>query len=44
MFSNHMADMAKYNALVIPIVDAQKWYNYKDSTKNETGQVNTRTV
>lgn len=44
VFSNHMADMAKYNALVIPIVDAQKWYNYKDSTKNETGQVNTRTV
>lgn len=44
VFSNHMADMAKYNALVIPIVDAQKWYNYKDSAKNETGQVNTRTV
>ena len=44
VFSNHMADMAKYNALVIPIVDAQKWYNYKDSVKNETGQVNTRTV
>lgn len=44
VFSNHMADMAKYNALVIPIVDAQKWYNYKDSAKNEAGQVNTRTV
>jgi len=44
VFTDHMADMAKYNAMVIPIVDAQKWYNYKDSTKNETGQVNTRTV
>lgn len=44
VFSNHMADMAKYNALVIPIVDAQKWYNYKDSVKNEAGQVNTQTV
>ena len=44
VFSNHMADMAKYNALVIPIVDAQKWYNYKDSVKNEAGQVNPRTV
>lgn len=44
VFSNHMADMAKYNALVIPIVDAQKWYNYKDSVKNEAGQVSTRTV
>lgn len=25
-------------------MDAQKWYNYKDSVKNEAGQVNTRTV
>lgn len=44
VFSNHMADMAKYNALVIPIVDAQKWYNYKSDTKNEQDQVITRTV
>lgn len=44
VFTNHMADMAKYNALVIPIVDAQKWYNYKSDTKNEQDQVITRTV
>lgn len=44
VFTDHMADMAKYNALVIPIVDAQKWYNYKSDTKNEQDQVITRTV
>ena len=44
VFTNHMADMAKYNAMVIPIVDAQKWYNYKSDTKNEQDQVITRTV
>ena len=37
VFSNHMADMAKYNALVIPIVDAQKWYNYKSGVRNRDG-------
>lgn len=44
VFANHMADMAKYNALVLPILDAQKWYNYKYASKNEAGQVSTRTV
>ena len=45
VFSNHMADMAKYNALALPVLDAQKWYNYKDSSKNkDNGQVRTRTV
>ena len=45
VFANHMADMAKYNALALPVLDAQKWYNYKDSSKNKNnGQVRTRTV
>ena len=45
VFANHMADMAKYNALALPVLDAQKWYNYKDSSKNkDNGQVRTRTV
>lgn len=44
VFANHTADMAKYNALVLPILDAQKWYNYKYASKNEAGQVSTRTV
>ena len=44
VFANHTADMAKYNAMVLPIIDAQKWYNYKYASKNEAGQVSTRTV
>lgn len=44
VFANHTADIAKYNAMVLPIIDAQKWYNYKYASKNEAGQVSTRTV
>lgn len=44
VFANHTADMAKYNAMVLPLLDAQKWYNYKTKSKNEAGQVTTRTV
>lgn len=44
VFANHTADMAKYNAMVLPIIDAQKWYNYRYGEKNEAGQVSTRTV
>ena len=43
VFTNHTADMAKYNALVLPIIDAQKWYNYRYGDKIEK-QVYTRTV
>lgn len=28
VYSNHMADMAKYNALALPLLDAIKWYNW----------------
>lgn len=44
VFASHTADMAKYNAMVLPIIDAQKWYNYRYGEKNEAGQVYTRTV
>lgn len=44
VFSNHMADMAKYDALALPVLDAMKWYNFKTQAKNETGQVFTQTV
>ena len=30
VFAAHTADMAKYNALALPILDLLKWYNYKD--------------
>lgn len=29
VFAEHMADMAKYNALALPILDMMKWYNFK---------------
>lgn len=44
VFSNHMADMAKYNALALPILDAMKWYNYKETTTTADGKITTRTV
>ena len=34
VFTDHMADMAKYNALVLPIIDAQRWYNYRYTSKD----------
>ena len=44
VYADHMADMAKYNAMVLPIIDAQKWYNYREGHKNKAGQVSTWTV
>ena len=44
VFSNHMTDMAKYNALALPVLDTMKYYNYKNSNKSEEGQITTATV
>lgn len=44
VFSNHMADLAKYDALALPILDAMKWYNYREKQKLENGHVLTTTV
>lgn len=33
VFANHTSDMAKYNALALPVLDAFKWYNYKEKIK-----------
>jgi hypothetical protein len=33
VFAQHASDMAKYNALALPILDAFKWYNYKEKVK-----------
>lgn len=43
-FANHMSDMAKYNALALPILDTMKWFNYRDTVKNGTGQLLTQNV
>ena len=29
VFANHMASMAQYNAMALPILDALKWFNYQ---------------
>ena len=29
VFANHMASMAEYNAMALPVLDAIKWFNYK---------------
>lgn len=29
VFSNHMASMAQYHAMALPVVDALKWFNYR---------------
>ena len=44
VFANHMTDMAKYDALALPILDAMKWYNYRERQKLENGHVVTTTV
>lgn len=40
VFSNHMADMAKYNGLGLPMLDAMKWFSYTvlDEKDPESGQ------
>lgn len=43
VFTDHASDMAKYNALALPILDTIKWYNYKEKT-NVNGLVYTDTV
>lgn len=32
VFANHMADMAKYNAMGLPMLDAMKWFNFRDES------------
>ena len=39
VYANHMADMAKYNAMVLPILDAVKWYNYFTKTEAAEGWI-----
>lgn len=50
VFSNHTSDIAKYNALALPILDFIKWYNHVeksdvvDAEGNATGQIRTRST
>ena len=37
VFSNHMAEMAQYRSFALPVLDAMKWFNYKE--RDESGRV-----
>ena len=41
VFSNHMASMAQYSALSLPILDALKWLNYSQVVLDEDGKKHT---
>lgn len=38
VFANHMSDMAQYNAMALPVLDALKWLNYQKTTTDENGK------
>ena len=38
VFSNHMASMAQYNALALPVIDTLKWFNYTSTVETESGR------
>lgn len=44
VFAQHSSDMAKYNALALPVVDSFKWYNYKEKIKKGETQFKTKSV
>ena len=37
VFANHMASMAQYNAMALPILDALKWFNYQQVFVDDQG-------
>ena len=37
VFANHMASMAQYNAMALPVLDAIKWFNYQQKTEDHNG-------
>lgn len=44
VFAQHTSDMAKYNALALPVLDAFKWYNYKVKSKKGETQFTTKSL
>lgn len=37
-FADHMAEMAQYNAFALPVLDAVKFLNYRETTQGRNGQ------
>ena len=44
VFADHMSDMAKYNALALPILDTIKWINYKTRIPLSEGRFKMKSV
>lgn len=44
VFAQHTSDMAKYNALALPVLDAFRWYNYTEKGKRGETQFITKSV
>ena len=38
VFTGHMGDMAQYNAMALPVLDALKWLNYRETWKTTDGK------
>jgi hypothetical protein len=43
-FSNHVSEMANYNAFVVPLSDAMKWFNFKTKEADADGNIKFDTV
>ena len=44
VFANHTSDMAKLNGIGLPMLDAIKWFNYREKETLPTGQIRTRSM
>jgi hypothetical protein len=44
VFAQHTSEMAKYNALALPVLDAVRWFNYKEKGEKEGTQFKTYSV
>ena len=44
VFTNHTADMARLNAFGMALLDYMKWFNYRQKTVKENGQIDVRGV
>ena len=41
VFASHTSDMAKYNALALPVIDTYKLLNYKEKVEKKNGEYDT---
>lgn len=39
VFADHMSECAEYNAFALPLVDAMRWFNYRERVKLDGSQV-----